>query len=66
VLCAADEVAVEAFLAERIGFLDIPAVVEGVLGAHEPCSTPDLPDILAADDWARGAVSRLLSSFVRA
>lgn len=53
VLCAADEVAVDLFLAERIGFMDIPRLLEGVLGAHSSIVQPTLEDILAADVWAR-------------
>ncbi|MEK7281780.1 MAG: 1-deoxy-D-xylulose-5-phosphate reductoisomerase [Chloroflexota bacterium] len=53
VLCAADEVAVGLFLAGRIGFMDIPRLVEGVLGAHSNIVQPTLESILAADVWAR-------------
>lgn len=53
VLCAADEVAVEHFLARRIRLTDIAAVVEATLLAHEPVEQPALDDILAADIWAR-------------
>ena len=53
VLSAADEVAVAAFLAGTIGFLDIPALIERVLGSHDSNPRPSLEDVLAADDWAR-------------
>lgn len=56
VLNAANEVAVELFLAERIGFLDIPRVVERVMSEHEPQS-PELENVLAADSWARKVVA---------
>ena len=55
VVSAADEVAVELFLDRRIGFTDIPRLVEDVLSSHAPVSTPGLEDILAADGWAREA-----------
>ncbi len=54
VLAASDEVAVELFLQNRIGFLDIPELIERVLQAHRPIGDPDLAEILLADEWARG------------
>jgi 1-deoxy-D-xylulose-5-phosphate reductoisomerase len=59
VLCAADEVAIDAFLAGTISFTRIPAVVEGVLDAHENCSAPRLDDIIEASRWARWTAHRL-------
>ena len=52
-MAAADEVAVEHFLAGRIGFMDIPRVIETTLTAHEGTAEPSLDDVLAADAWAR-------------
>ncbi len=53
VLNAANEVAVEQFLAGRIGFLDIARTVRRAMDAHRPVVTPAVDDILAADAWAR-------------
>ncbi len=53
VLNAANEVAVERFLAGDIGYRDIPAVVAAVMDAHEPAPGADLAVLLAADRWAR-------------
>ena len=53
VLCAADEVAIELFLAQRIGFSDIPRLVERSLAEHRAIAHPTIEDIIAADDWAR-------------
>lgn len=53
VLSAADEVAVELFLSEKIGFPDIAAVVARTLDCHEMISYPSIEDIFAADTWAR-------------
>ncbi len=53
VLNAANEVAVLAFLEESIGFTGIPEVIEKTLSDHRVVSDPTLPDILAADRWAR-------------
>ncbi len=53
VLNAANEQAVAAFLAGKIGFLDIHTVVQKTLDAHLPTPSATLEDILAADQWAR-------------
>ncbi len=53
VLSAADEVAVELFLSGKIGFLDIPRLLEDTLGRHRVLDNPMLSDILAVDEWAR-------------
>lgn len=53
VLCAADEVAVELFLSHRLGFLEIPRVVERTLEQHRCKPHPALEEILEADAWAR-------------
>ncbi len=53
VLCAADEVAVELFLSQRIGFSDIPRLVEQSLAEHRAIAHPTIEDIIAADEWAR-------------
>jgi 1-deoxy-D-xylulose-5-phosphate reductoisomerase len=60
VLCAADEVAVGLFLQNRIGFLEIPKLVERVLSEHQSKSQPSIDDILAADDWAREITLRMV------
>jgi 1-deoxy-D-xylulose-5-phosphate reductoisomerase len=56
VLCAADEAAVELFLAERIGFTDIPRLVESALERHGSLDIPDLTAVLAAGESARETV----------
>ncbi len=53
VLNAADEVAVQRFLAGEISFLDISRLVGGVLDRHQVKAEPDLETILDADRWAR-------------
>jgi 1-deoxy-D-xylulose-5-phosphate reductoisomerase len=50
---AANEVAVEAFLAGRIGFLDIAATVEQVLAGVDGAPAPDLEALVQADAEAR-------------
>lgn len=58
VLSAADEVAVERFLAGGIGFLDIPRMLEDTLARHSLIPNPSLDDILAVDAWARETAER--------
>jgi 1-deoxy-D-xylulose-5-phosphate reductoisomerase len=56
VLNAANEVAVAAFLADRLAFLDLAAVVEDTLEAWEATSPGEpthLDHVLDADAWAR-------------
>ncbi len=53
VLNAANEIAVAAFLENRIGFTDIPALVDRTLQAHEPFTPSSLEEYLEADAWAR-------------
>ncbi|MBI5554963.1 MAG: 1-deoxy-D-xylulose-5-phosphate reductoisomerase [Elusimicrobia bacterium] len=53
VMSAADEVAVELFLAHKINFKDIPAALALVMKKHKPKKDPKLEDILAAADWSR-------------
>jgi 1-deoxy-D-xylulose-5-phosphate reductoisomerase len=52
-LNAANEVAVEAFLARRLSFTGIPAVIAHVLDALAARPAEDLPAVLAADAEAR-------------
>jgi 1-deoxy-D-xylulose-5-phosphate reductoisomerase len=60
ILNAANEVAVEAFLDERLAFLDIPRVIETTLArvTHRPSDT--LETILAADEAARAVARQLI------
>ncbi|QEL55216.1 1-deoxy-D-xylulose-5-phosphate reductoisomerase [Chromobacterium paludis] len=53
VLNAANEVAVAAFLAERIRFVDIPRVVADTLDGVSASASRSLADLLARDDEAR-------------
>ncbi len=60
VLNAANEVAVQAFLDDKIGFMDIPALIRKVMDGHEPWDPTSVEDILAADRRARSAATRLI------
>jgi 1-deoxy-D-xylulose-5-phosphate reductoisomerase len=56
---AANEVAVELFINRKIGFPEITSHVAAVMDRHEVVAQPTLEQILAADQWARGAGSNL-------
>ncbi|HLH74159.1 MAG TPA: 1-deoxy-D-xylulose-5-phosphate reductoisomerase [Chloroflexota bacterium] len=53
VLSAADDVAVRLFLEGKIGFADIPNVVDRALQAHRLIAQPTLDDVLDADRRTR-------------
>ena len=59
VLNAADEVAVEAFLAGAIPFAGIWRTVERVMAAHDARADDTLDAVFAADAWARREASAL-------
>lgn len=63
VLNAANEVAVEAFLDERLRFTDIPALVERTLTELPMMEADGLPTILHADRTAREHALRLLATW---
>jgi 1-deoxy-D-xylulose-5-phosphate reductoisomerase len=62
VLNAADEVAVQAFLEQRISFMDIPRLIEESLDAHHSASGVTLENVMAADAWARRFVQERVGS----
>jgi len=62
VLNAANELAVKAFLEEKIPFIDICEVVKETLKHHRVMENPSLEDILNADKWSRGEAKRIINS----
>jgi 1-deoxy-D-xylulose-5-phosphate reductoisomerase len=61
VLNAANEVAVAAFLEERLGFTAIPEVISDAMDAYERNGASkicDLDDVRVIEKWARGFASR--------
>jgi 1-deoxy-D-xylulose-5-phosphate reductoisomerase len=65
-LNAADEVAVEAFLAHRLGFSDIPRVIERVLEQTTRAqSFSSLDDVLECDHEARRRALELVTTLAR-
>ncbi len=64
-LNAANEIAVAAFLEERIGFLDIAALVERVLDEADIAEPRDLQDIFTVDGAIRARASEMIGDFAR-
>jgi 1-deoxy-D-xylulose-5-phosphate reductoisomerase len=66
---AANEVAVDAFLAERIGFLEIAAVVTATMDraaafAGETNAARRIEDVLEVDQWARRTAGKVIEAVV--
>jgi len=62
ILNATNEVAVAAFLAGKIGFTKIAALVEQALNRNIPPAPGSLEDVLAVDKQARGRTAEILES----
>jgi 1-deoxy-D-xylulose-5-phosphate reductoisomerase len=61
VLGAADEIAVELFLQEKIKFNEIPKIIEETLSVHSPSKADSLATIRDADEWARNKAKEIAS-----
>jgi 1-deoxy-D-xylulose-5-phosphate reductoisomerase len=62
VLNAANEVAVQAFLDRRIGFLGIAGTIRRTMDAHTPAEVATIEDALGADAWARAKAGEIADS----
>ncbi|MFT5368558.1 MAG: 1-deoxy-D-xylulose-5-phosphate reductoisomerase [Candidatus Latescibacterota bacterium] len=65
VLNAANEIAVYAFLDNRIGFLDIPAIIYQALEDHNPIPATEIETLFDADHWARKHAQKLVLKYER-
>ena len=65
-LNAADEVAVAAFLERRIGFQEIPEIIEAVLAETESTKLESISKVLEADAQARQAAQKRVEQRVSA
>ena len=61
VLNGANEIAVNAFLDGKIGYRQIPRLIEKTMEAHRTFSIDNLQKVMEADSWARDAAERELS-----
>ncbi len=64
VMNAANELAVAMFLEGRIGFTDIPVLVEKVMANHTCKPSPNMQQILQSDSWAREEAKRYAGSSI--
>jgi 1-deoxy-D-xylulose-5-phosphate reductoisomerase len=62
VLNASNEIAVSAFLDDRVSFPQISSTVADVMSRHTVVEHPTLDAILAADQWARDEAAALLKN----
>ncbi len=58
VLNAANEIAVNLFLENKIKFTDIALVIEKAIEEHKIIEKPNLDDLLESDNWARNYVEK--------
>ena len=63
VLNAANEIAVDAFLSEMIGFNEIYEVVNSTVQAHRPTTISNIEEVIAIDAGAREFASKTLRSY---
>ena len=60
VLNGANEIAVDFFLQGRIGYLQIPALIEKTMEAHKTVSLDSIGRVIEADSWARNTTKKLI------
>lgn len=58
---AANEIAVAAFLSNKISFTAIPNIIESVMQKHNVNMCPSLDDIIEVDRWAREEAARIIN-----
>jgi 1-deoxy-D-xylulose-5-phosphate reductoisomerase len=64
IMNAANEIAVTAFLSGRIGFMQIPYVVEHVIGGNAFISSPDLEALEISDRQARLSAGKFINKLL--
>jgi 1-deoxy-D-xylulose-5-phosphate reductoisomerase len=62
-LNAANEIAVEAFLADKIRLSDVPKIIESVMNEHETKPVANLETVLKCDEQARRHALRKLEEY---
>jgi len=65
VMNAANEVAVEAFLDGRAGFVQIAEIIEKVMERHIPHSLGSIDEVLEADRWGRTEAAMICGGKIR-
>ena len=62
VVNAANEIAVAAFLENRLGYTQVAQTIAATAARHRPIAKPQLEDILKADAWARTEAEEIIAS----
>ncbi|GAH82356.1 unnamed protein product, partial [marine sediment metagenome] len=65
VMAIADEIAVEAFLEEKIKFTDITKIIEKVMDKFEGCTDPHLEAYFQAINWAKDTTNRIIDKIYK-
>ena len=63
VMNAANEIAVQYFLEDKISFHQIPEIIEKTMQAHNPVPNVELEVIQPADEWARAEAGKWLADY---
>ncbi|MEA3361257.1 MAG: 1-deoxy-D-xylulose-5-phosphate reductoisomerase [Thermodesulfobacteriota bacterium] len=63
VLNGANEIAVNAFLQGKIGFMEIPELIERTMENHEIFSIDSIDKAIEADQWARTRAKKILNTW---
>jgi len=64
VLNGADEIAVDAFLEGKIGFLEIPQIIEKTMEKHDIVPVNNIDQAIETDQWAKSKAKELLGKMV--
>jgi len=65
VLNGANEIGVNAFLEGKIGFLEIPQLIEKTMEKHETFSLNSIEQAIEADQWAKSRAMEILREIMR-
>jgi len=65
VLNGANEIGVNAFLEGKIGFLEIPQLIEKTMDKHETFPLNSIEQAIEADQWAKSRAKEILREMVR-
>ena len=64
ILNGANEIAVNAFLEGKIGFLQIPQIIEKTMEKHEAIPINSIEQAIEADQWAQSMAKKILEKMV--
>jgi len=62
VLNGANEIAVNAFLQRKIGFVEIPELIERTMENHEIFTIDSIDKAIEANQWARSRAKQILNT----